>query len=657
MPFGAECLEDGKVRFRLWAPRAERVDLCIDNREPLALSRLAHGWFELVTRASAGSRYHFQINGQTKVPDPASRFQPSDVHGPSQVIDPNAFDWQDEHWRGLPWEEAVIYELHVGTFTPEGTFAAAEQRLDYLADLGITAIELMPIADFAGTRNWGYDGVLPFAPDNCYGHPDDLKRLIQAAHRKGLVVFLDVVYNHFGPEGNYLRTYAPEFFTARHYTPWGDAINFDGPGSRTVRDFFIHNACYWLEEYHFDGLRFDAVHAIVDESRPDMLTELSETVRAKFGAHRIERSAGVPPALHTRPVHLVLENDQNAAHFLTPLGSWRDARAAVDGDQRDRSRLYDAQWNDDIHHALHVLITGETDGYYCDYSEQPIRRLGRCLAEGFDYQGERSRLRNNTQRGEPSRDLPPTCFVSFLQNHDQVGNRAYGERILKLAEPSAVKAAMSILLLAPSPPLLFMGEEFGASTPFLFFCDFDGQLAAAVTEGRRNEFARFARFSSPDTRTSIPDPNAEATFTSSKLDWKTLDEPTHQSWFSFYRDLLALRRDTIVPHLQNLSGRSASFTLGENNSLAVNWKLADEATLSLIANLNPNSVTPPTAPAGRLIYSTVEDITDKLESDSSAGVPPASSQPHLTRQTAVGRPALPKQGKMPPWSVAWFLHP
>jgi maltooligosyltrehalose trehalohydrolase len=615
MPFGAECLDHGKVRFRLWAPKARRVDLCLDNQEPRALSRLENGWFERVTKTPAGSRYQFQIDGQIKVPDPASRFQPSDIHGPSEVIDPADFDWQDEKWRGRPWEEAVIYELHVGTFTPEGTFAAAEQRLDYLANLGITAVELMPIADFPGARNWGYDGVLPFALDNCYGQPDDLKRLIQAAHRKGSMVFLDVVYNHFGPEGNYLRTYAPEFFTARHCTPWGDAINFDGPGSRTVRDFFIHNALYWLEEYHFDGLRFDAVHAIVDESKPDILTELAQTVREKFG-------------IDSR-IHLVLENDQNSAHYLAPHGSRRDAGATVEGGgQRNVAPLYDAQWNDDIHHALHVLITGETDGYYCDYSEQPIRHLGRCLAEGFSYQGERSCHRNNARRGEPSRDLPPTCFVSFLQNHDQVGNRAYGERILKVAEPKALKAALAILLLAPSPPLLFMGEEFGADTPFLFFCDFEGDLAKAVTEGRRSEFARFKKFSSPASRASIPDPNAESSFTSSKLDWRSLDEPTHQSWHTFYHDLLALRRDAIVPHLQNLRGRSGTFTVGQSNSLAVDWKLGNEVTLRLITNLSSDPVTPPAPSSGRLIYSTVDGMTERLET-----------------------------GKMPPWSVAWFLHP
>ena len=612
MPFGAECLGDGKVRFRLWAPKAQTVDLCLATRNPLALSKLEEGWFELVIPASPDIQYQFQIDGQTKVPDPASRFQPSDVNGPSAVIDPAAFEWKDEQWHGRPWEEAVIYELHVGTFTPEGTFSALQERLDYLVDLGITAVELMPIADFAGTRNWGYDGVLPFAPDSCYGHPDDLKRLIDAAHRKGLMMFLDVVYNHFGPEGNYLRTYAPEFFTSRHCTPWGDAINFDGQGSRMVRDFFIHNALYWLEEYHFDGLRFDAVHAILDESHPDILTELAQTVRAKFP---------------DRAIHLVLENDQNAAHYLTLPESRRDAGATAKSNQPNSARLYDAQWNDDIHHALHVLITGETDGYYCDYSEQPIRHLGRCLAEGFAYQGERSRLRNGVSRGEPSRDLPPSSFVSFLQNHDQIGNRAYGERISQLAKPEALKAALAILLLAPSPPLLFMGEEFAAETPFLFFCAFDGELAAAVTNGRRNEFARFEKFASPATRDSIPDPNAETTFKSSKLNWKSLDEPSHQSWLRFYHDLLVLRRDKIVSHLRNLTGRSASFTLGENNSLAVDWKLTGEVTLRLIANLSANPVRPPSSPIGRMIYSTVQDTTEKLAS-----------------------------GKMPPWSVAWFLH-
>ena len=304
MPFAAECCDDGSVRFRLWAPKARSVELLLCDAESphLFLLRQSEGWFELVTnQAKAGSLYHYQISGQLKVPDPASRFQPSDVHGPSEVVDPAAFEWEDQAWLGRPWQETVIYELHVGTFTTDGTFAGVQRRLDYLADLGITALELMPVSDFPGTRNWGYDGVLPYAPDSSYGRPEDLKRLVQAAHAKGLMIFLDVVYNHFGPEGNYLRAYSPEFFTDRHNTPWGDAINFDGEGSRVVRDFFIHNALYWLEEYHFDGLRLDAVHAIFDDSTPDILTELAETVRNTFGPKHF--------------VHLVLENDDNDTHY------------------------------------------------------------------------------------------------------------------------------------------------------------------------------------------------------------------------------------------------------------------------------------------------------------------------------------------------------
>ncbi|PYX83975.1 MAG: malto-oligosyltrehalose trehalohydrolase, partial [Acidobacteria bacterium] len=396
--------------------------------------------------------------------------------------------WQDTKWLGRRWEEAVIYELHVGTFTPEGTFAAVEKRLPYLAELGVTAVELMPVADFPGSRNWGYDGVLPFAPDSRYGRPQDLKHLVQSAHRLGLMIFLDVVYNHFGPEGNYLHAYAPQFFTKRHHTPWGDAINFDGPDNRAVRDFFIENALYWLNEFNFDGLRLDAVHAIVDDSKPDILTELAGRARAQAG-----------PGRH---VHLVLENDDNAARYLR---------------RGDRPNYYDAQWNDDIHHSLHMIITGETDGYYADYAEAPVRHVGRCLTQGFDYQGELSKFRGGQKRGEPSRDLPLSAFVSFLQNHDQIGNRAFGQRLGSITDPRALRAAITVLLLAPSPPLLFMGEEFHAHTPFLFFCDFGGELAQAVTDGRRNEFARFARFSDPATRAQIPDPIAQETFERSKL--------------------------------------------------------------------------------------------------------------------------------------------
>ena len=455
MPFGAECEDDGRVRFRLWAPAARQVELSLaGDSKRTALDRRNNGWFELNTiEAKAGSQYYFRIDDEHEVPDPASRFQPQDVHGPSEVVAPHAFEWRDHAWQGRPWEEAVIYELHVGAFTASGTFSAACERLDYLADLGITAIELMPVADFPGKRNWGYDGVFSFAPDSVYGRPEDLKELVQSAHERGIMVFLDVVYNHFGPEGNYLNSYAPRFFTDRHKTPWGNAINFDGPESRPVRDFFIHNALYWLIEYHFDGLRLDAVHAIVDDSTPDILTELAGTVRS-----------AIAPDRH---VHLILENDRNQSHYLRRT-------------QHCQPREYTAQWNDDIHHVLHVLITGEHDGYYSDYADRPLDRLGRCLVEGFAYQGERSSYRHGQPRGESTAGLPPAAFVSFLQNHDQIGNRAFGERIVKLAESPAIRAAAAILLLAPSPPMLFMGEEFGAETPFLFFCDFENDLAEAV---------------------------------------------------------------------------------------------------------------------------------------------------------------------------------
>ena len=601
MPFGAQRRNgDGEtVWFRLWAPKASTVALQLNNPERhLPMLQLDEDWFELLTAAPAGAHYAFKIDDQHVVPDLASRFQPSGVHGASEVIDPMAFDWTDSNWRGRAWDEAVIYELHVGTFSPEGTFAGAEGKLDYLADLGITAVELMPLASFRGERNWGYDGVLPFAPAASYGRPEDLKHFINAAHSKNLMVFLDVVYNHFGPEGNYLALYAPEFFTDRHHTPWGQAINFDGPGSRTVRDFFIHNALYWLEEYHFDGLRFDAVHAIADDSRPDILTELAETIRKRLGAKR--------------HVHLVLENDNNVVRYLR-----RDAQA--------RPRLYNAQWNDDIHHALHVLVTGEKDGYYSDYANNPAWHLGRCLAEGYSYQGEESAFRDGAKRGEPSRDLPPTCFVSFLQNHDQVGNRALGERITELGTAEAVKVAMAILLLAPSPPLLFMGEEFAAATPFLFFCDFGPELAAKVTEGRRSEFARFKEFNSPEAQKQIPDPNKEETFLRSKLDWNSVKREPHCNWLEFYRNLLKCRRDKIVPLIKDIAPGRAKFEVFAPDALDVRWPLAKSGSLQVIANFSRSEIALGTKPDGELLYTTSE------------GYDPASKE-------------------IPPLTAAWFLN-
>jgi maltooligosyltrehalose trehalohydrolase len=575
MPFGAALRADGSTRFRLWAPGARRVDVAVARRD-VPMRALDDGWFEAVAPdAPAGTRYAFRIDGGPTVPDPASRWNPEDVHAPSAVVDPLAFDWRDAGWAGRAWEEAVLYELHVGTFTDEGTFAAAAERLDDLAALGITAIELMPVADFPGRRNWGYDGVLPFAPDASYGTPDDLKRLVEAAHRLGLMMLLDVVYNHFGPEGNYLHLYAPQFFNPAHQTPWGAAIDFDGERARTVREFFVHNALFWLEEYGFDGLRLDAVHAIADDSEIDIVAELAEAVRAGPG--------------RARHVHLVLENDANQARYL--------AR-----DEAGRPRLATAQWNDDVHHAAHVLLTGERDGYYADYAERPLWRLGRCLAEGFGYQGEVSHYRGGRPRGEPSTALPAAAFVNFLQTHDQVGNRALGERIGALAPQPALDAVLACILLAPAPPMLFMGEEFDASTPFLFFCDFGPELAAAVATGRREEFKRFERFRDPAARAAIPDPNDPQTFERSKLAWAERERGAHRRRLEFCQRLLRLRREHIAPRLAGMR-RAGEFDCTAPGGLAARWTLGDGTRLHLLANLadRPADLA---LPPGRVLFAT-----------------------------------------------------
>ncbi len=432
----------------------------------------------------------------------------------------------------------------------------------------------MPVADFPGRRNWGYDGVLPFAPDASYGTPDDLKRLVDDAHARGLMVLLDVVYNHFGPEGNYLHAYAPQFFNARHKTPWGSAINFDGEDSRSVRAFFIHNALYWLEEFHFDGLRIDAVHAIADDSRPDLIDELTSTVRRRFG--------------DDRHVHLVLENDRNEATRLVRTSS-------------GPARYATAQWNDDFHHALHALVTGERDGYYADYTDRPLHRFGRALAEGFVYQGEPSAFRDGAARGQPSAMLPPTAFVTFAQNHDQVGNRALGERIDRIAGPEALRTALTCMLLAPSIPMLFMGEEFAASAPFLFFCDFGPELAAAVTRGRREEFARFAQFRAPADRAAIPDPNDESTFQASKIDWTERERAPGSERLAFYRRCLAIRRDRVVPLLGAID-HGGTFGIHDDRVLRVRWPLRDGSDLVLLASFADADVHGIDVPRGETLF-------------------------------------------------------
>jgi maltooligosyltrehalose trehalohydrolase len=542
--FGAD------VQFRLWAPEAEGVALVLDGAVH-DMARDARDMFSLTAPAAPGARYKFRIDNDTEVPDPASRAQDGDVQDASLVVDEH-FAWKHESWTGRPWAETVIYELHVGAM---GGFAGVTAALPRLAAIGFTAIELMPIADFAGRHNWGYDGVLPYAPDAAYGSPAALKQLIDTAHGLGVQVFLDVVYNHFGPDGNYLNAYAKSFFRADEHTPWGNAIDFH---KAQVKEFFIGNALYWLREYRFDGLRFDAVHAIDDSA---FLGEMSATIRAQF------------PERH---IHLVLENENNDAALL------RETPA---------STLYDAQWADDWHHCAHVLLTRESEGYYEDF-QQPAKQLARCLGEGFAYQGEVS-PHGGKPRGTPSTQLPTSCFVICLQNHDQIGNRALGERLRTLAHPDALRAAIALLLFTPQIPLVFMGEEYGETRPFLYFTDFNPELGKLVTEGRRNEFKKFAAFSDPATRDRIPDPNATETFAAS------IPMPADNDWSDLYATCLAIRATHIAPFLSGAVSLGAH-ALSEAAVMA-GWRLANGARLTVVTNFGP-AATPCAPVEGALLF-------------------------------------------------------
>jgi malto-oligosyltrehalose trehalohydrolase len=578
--WGAEPLEGtSDIRFRLWAPGVETLRLVFGNTgEDLPMERAGDGWFETVTdRAAPGDAYAFRLPDGTVVPDPAARAQQGDVHGASMLVDPRAYAWQTASWRGRPWEEAVIYELHTGAFTAEGTFDGIERRLDHLVETGITAIELMPLAQFGGNRGWGYDGVLLYAPHRAYGGPDRLKALVDAAHARGLMVLLDVVYNHFGPDGNYLHLYAPEFFDEARQTPWGAAIAYDRPA---VRDFFVENALYWLEEYRFDGLRLDAINEIRDPSSEHLLETVAATVRARIA---------------DRDIHLTTEDDRN----ITRLHE-RGANGAV--------RAYTAEWNDDFHHAAHVLATGEAEGYYIDYAEDAAAGLARALAEGFIFQGEVSEFWGDAPRGAPCAHMPPTAFVSFIQNHDQIGNRAFNERLTDLAPARAVEALTAILLLAPHIPLLFMGEEWGETTAFGFFTDFHGELADAVREGRRREFRRFARFADEANRERIPDPNAESTFLASRLDWRRMAEPAGRERHALVARLLRIRREEIVPRLRGVAGHAGKAEMGDGHAFGVRWRLGDGATLTMLANPGENSGKAPMAARGRVLYESTPGI-------------------------------------------------
>jgi len=558
--FGPQLNPDG-VTFRLWAPAAHRVDVLLDGTSH-EMQRGAEGWYmREIASIGAGARYRFSIDGETAVPDPAALFQPEDVSGPSEVIDHQSYNWRAEGWRGRPWEDAVFIETHVGTFTPEGTCRAMIDRLDHLADTGITALELMPVADFPGRRNWGYDGVLWYAPDASYGRPDDLKALIDEAHLRGLMVFLDVVYNHLGPEGNHLGRYAPSFFSSAQ-TPWGNAIDYRVP---QVRKFAVENALHWLRDYRFDGLRLDAVHAI-DAAEDLLLRDLS------IAAGTFARDSG-------RHTHLVLENDSNRGRLLDPF-------------TEPPAGKYRAQWNDDYHHAWHVLLTDEKFGYYRDY-QPPLPHLVRALESGFAYQGEPSAHRGNVPRGEPGGHLPPAAFVNFIQNHDQIGNRARGDRLA--ARPAAVEAALAITLLAPMIPMLFMGEEWSATAPFPFFCDFHGDLAQAVRDGRRREYKQAHEAFGDD----VPDPVDQATFISAKLDWRQLQSPEGQRRHAFVRKLLTLRHTHIVPRLHAAAFGGAH--AAPDGTLFASWIL-DDRRLTLTANLSSDPSATEPARGGEIIW-------------------------------------------------------
>jgi len=566
------------TRFRFWAPSCKSVQVVVENGPAQGAHRMtpaANGWFEATVETGAGTLYRYQLDGGQKVPDPASRFQPQDVHGPSEVIDPRAYRWEHTDWHGRPWEETVLYELHVGAM---GGYAGVRKRLPALVELGVTAIELMPVNDFPGRHNWGYDGVLPYAPDSAYGRPEDLKALIDAAHGVGLMVFLDVVYNHFGPDGNYLHSYAQPFFREGKTTPWGPSIDFE---RSEVSDFFTDNAVYWINEYRIDGLRLDAVHAIDNH---DWLRELSDHIRARVQ--------------HGRHVHLVLENEHNSASLL--------------------DTHFDAQWNDDAHNTLHVLLTGETEGYYHAYAERPIRRLARVLAEGFAYQGDPSPIHDDAPRGEASGHLPPASFVMFLQNHDQTGNRAFGERLRSLTSDDALRAATGLLLLSPQIPLLFMDEEYGSKQPFLFFTDYTGQLADAVREGRRREFARFSAFSDEKRRAQIPDPNDARTFAdSSPPAPEAAATPDRLDWMHFYKSALAVRAKLITPRLKHGGALGATVLSAADgsdaNALVARWKLSDGETLSIALNLSQQSVAFENIPDGMVIFETPPRVREQID--------------------------------------------
>lgn len=564
MAWGPQVI-DGGMRFRLWAPGEAEVKLRLNGRDT-PMVRFEDGWFEAaVADVKAGDAYAFVTGDGRKVPDPAARRQQRDVHGPSLVAS-SGYRWSADSWTGRDWEEAIISEIHIGTFTEAGTFASAAEQLADLAAAGITAIEVMPVAQFSGQCGWGYDGVLHYAPHPAYGTPDEFRDLIDTAHTHGIMVLLDVVYNHFGPEGNYLHGYAPEFFRTDRSTPWGDAIDFGQPA---VRRYFIDNALYWIDEFRLDGLRLDAVEQIHDTSARHILDELAQEVIAAFP---------------DRKVHLVVEDQRNLVSLLE-----RDGRGAI--------KTYTAEWNDDFHHVAHIIATGEADGHYTDFAGDLWQKTRLALQHGFVY---------------PDRDdppvlpegdrayLPPEAFINFLQNHDQIGNRAFGERLVSLASPEAVEALTAIMLLAPQIPFLFMGEDYGESQPFYFFCDYAGELGDIVRKGRMAEAEGFGGLKDGRSKDELPDPNAQSTFDGSKLDWRRAESEEGRRRRDLVRDLNRLRQQHVVPLLKATGRMHAKVLSAGDGGLAIDWQM-DGATLQLRANLAATPLPLPPA-AGQPIY-------------------------------------------------------
>ncbi len=559
--WGLTLTDDALGTARIWAPDLNEISLQIQGRT-LPMRKDGDGWFEVrVDGVTHGDTYGFRLPDGRHLPDPASRWQAHGADSASRIADSRSYSWQNPGWTGRPWHEAVIYELHVGTFTEAGTFRAAAERLETLADLGFTAIELMPIATFQGNRGWGYDGVLAYAPHPAYGTPGDLRHLIDTAHNAGMMVILDVVYNHLGVFGNVLEAYAPKFFS-QGASPWGPAPDFSRPQTRS---YFIENALYWLTDFRFDGLRFDASDLLVAEDQTWLVDDIADRVRNE---------------IHDRIVHLVVEDARN---IPSPLEA-----------QNGRPASCRAAWNDDFHHAVHVLTTGETVGHYSDFADDPCNGLRTALAEGFIYQGQPRASKDGEPSGEPSGHLPPTCFVNFIQNHDQIGNRLKGDRLSALIDARTFKALTAMLYLSPHIPLTFMGEEFATRQSFFFFSDYPPETHEEALKARMKEADNFGG-TLYDEDTLVPDPNAPGTFLASRIDWRILEEERSLSWQSFMKELLALRRERIWPMLADMPSARGFVVPAPDKVIAVNWELGGHV-LELRCNLGSEPAeAPPTS--------------------------------------------------------------